>query len=205
MKITVGLAGLAIALISASASALTPSYDFIEGSFVRTERDANTHDNIGGTFKVSGLIAPYMYFNAGYEYLTTRSFNIGPTKGKLQTNMASAGLGGRLPLVLNMLDFSAGADFVYADIRGKGGFEDLVDAKNDSGYQLNASLRGNFKYFEAIPSIRYLSILEDESTIYGVQLLGYLGLGTCITAGYEYFDERKDHRYSVGLRVYFDD
>jgi hypothetical protein len=193
------LAGLVFAGISANALALAPSYDYIQLDYVaRTPSgDSSGLDYQGVDFQLSALIAPYLLFGATYEFLESDEFGF---DDRLQNQTVTAGLAGRIPIVRNMLEGTIGADFVYADSTHR---QDFADDEYDNGYQVKATLRANFKYFEAIPSVRYIDIFDQDELAAGIQLLGCAGYGICGTAGYEYFKEAEDHRWFAGVRFYY--
>ena len=203
MRTTNWLAGLALTGASAAALAATPSYDYLQVDYVGVNRHDSTFDFQGADLQVSALIAPYLFFGAGYEFLQSDRFQEGLVTGRLQQHTANAGLGGRIPLVPNVLDATIGADYVYTKTAQKDGFEGVFADGHDSGYQVKGSVRANFRYFEVIPTVRYVNVNHEETGI-GIQVLGCPGYGICLTAGYEYLKRSEDHRYFAGVRFYYD-
>ena len=203
MRIKSWLAGLVLTGASASALGATPSYDYLQLDYVRVNPKGSAPDSRGGDLQISALIAPYLFFNAGYEFLRTDKFQQGLVDGRLQTHTGNIGLGGRLPLVPNILDATIGADFIYTETTNKGGFQAVYADTHDSGYQVKSSVRANFRYFEVIPSVRYIYVDHDDFA-FGIQALGCPGYNVCLTAGYERFKRAEASRYFGGLRFYFD-
>lgn len=204
MKIRIALTGLALMGTSMVAQAVTPSYNFLELNSVMVDTHGSSIDAKGGDFKISGLIAPHIYFNAGYEYLESERFGAAPERGFLMQQTGTAGLGARLPLVSDMLDLAGGLDYVYLNLSAKDGLEGVIDDDHDSGVQASLRVRANFKYVEVISGARYLSIFQEDDVIYGVQVLGRLAHGIWLNTGVEYSQDTDDQRYTVGFRLYLD-
>lgn len=204
MRRMVWLAGLMLAAASTSALASAPSYDYLQIDYVGTKPKDDGLKSQGADFQISALIAPYLIFDASYQYLQSETFGLRDDRIDGQT--VTAGLAGRIPMVRNFLEGTIGADYVYADAkhRDDAGGDDLYG----NGYQVKGTLRGNFRYFEAIPSVRYIDVLDTEQVGFGLQLLGCPGYGLCLTGGYEYLKGTGDngdlHRWFAGLRFYYD-
>jgi hypothetical protein len=207
MRKMVWLAGLVFAASSSAALAAAPSYDFIQLDYVAlhpsSDDDSDEVDYQGVDFHVSGLIAPYLIFSASYEYLESDTFDLPPPsgEGRYETQAARGGLAGRLPLIRNVLEGTLGANFIYADVRSRGDLPE--DGEYDTGFEVKTTLRANFRYFEVIPSVRYIDIFEEEDWGIGAQFLGCAGYGICGTAGYEYFKNAEAHKWFAGLRFYY--
>src|ERR1051326_7249561 len=112
MRRTVWLAGLMLLGTSVNALASAPSYDYIQLDYVYVNPKDSDINFQGGDFQLAALIAPYLIFNASYEFLESDEFGLGD---RLQRQTATGGLAGRIPLVRNMLEGTIGADFVYAE------------------------------------------------------------------------------------------
>ncbi len=204
MRSTSWLAGLMLAWTSTIAMAATPSYDYLQLDYVRFNPGESDIDFQGADFVLSALLAPHLFFDASYEFLESDSFQQGLVEGRIQNQTVTAGLGGRLALVRNLLDGFVGADFVYQDSRNRGQFEGIYDDEHDTGFQVKGGVRANFGYFEAIPQVRYIRIYDGDDLALGIQLLGCPGYGLCVTGGYEYFTDSESSRYFAGLRFYYD-
>ncbi len=198
---TIWLAGLALTAASGAGLAATPDYDYLELDYVYLDNGGDSDINSQGVnLALSALIGPYVFFDAGYQWTETDEFQLGTVEGRVQNQFVTAGLGGRFPFVRNMLDGTIGADFVYTDAKNKGDFEGIYDDDYDIGYQVKASLRANFRYFEVIPTVRYLDVADSDDWVIGVQALGCIGYGICATGGYEHFVDSEVNRLFAGVR-----
>jgi hypothetical protein len=206
---TTWLAGLILATSSSAALATTPNYDYLQLDYVYIDPDdpenpgAPDINSQGAHFELSALIAPYLFFNASYEWTESDDYQQGLVDGRVANQFVTGGLGGRFPFVRNMLDGTLGADFIYADSKNKGDFEDVYDDEYDTGFQVKASLRANFRWVEVIPTVRYVDIFDDNDIAYGLQVLGCPGYGICAIAGAERFQDAETNRYFAGVRFYY--
>jgi opacity protein-like surface antigen len=202
------LAGSLLVAASASALAAAPSYDYIQIDYVGVRHDDPAPRDQGVDFQIAAQIAPYLILDASYQFAESDHFKQAALEGRIDRQFITAGLEGRLPLVYNQLEAFVGADFVYADLRYRQGFEGVNGFEDDSsnGFQVKGGLRltGALPYFEAIPTVRYLRVFDDNDFGFGVQLLGCPGHGFCVTGGYEYLKDSKDQRYFGGVRFYYD-
>lgn len=204
MRSTTLLAGLLMAAASTTALAATPSYDYIQLDYVGVHRHDSTFDYQGADFQFSALIAPYLVFDASYQWLDSDRFQRGLVNGRVEQQTITGGLEGRLPVVRNRLDAFLGADFVYSDLKNREDFKGVYDDQYSNGYQVKGGVRANFDYFEAIPTVRYVHIFDSDELGIGIQGLGCPGYGVCFTAGYEYLKRAEDHRYFAGVRFNYD-
>ena len=206
MRSTTWLAGLMLAVTSMTAAAATPSYDYIQLDYVGVNRHDSSFDFQGADFQLSALIAPYLLFDASYQWLDSDRFTVGPLTGRVEQQTITAGLEGRLPLVRNQLDGFLGADFVYQDAKYREDFKGVAgfDDQYSTGFQIKGGVRANFNYFELVPSVRYIRIFDQDDLAFGIQLLGCPGYGICLTAGGDYQKDSKDTRYFAGLRFNYD-
>ncbi len=203
MRIQAGLAALILIGTCGAAEAVTPSYDYIQLDYVGVAAHEGP-DAQGADFQLSALIAPYLFFEAGYQWLQSERVTVGLNEGRFQSHTASAGLGGRYPLVRNLLDGFVSADWLYINSQAREGLEGTVPDEHDNGVRVSGGVRANFRYFEAIPTVRYVHIFDEDDVGFGIQLLGCPGYGFCLTGGYEYTKNAEDSRYFGGLRFYYD-
>jgi hypothetical protein len=206
MRSAAWLAGLMLVATSTTALGATPSYDYVQIDYVGVNRDDPTYDNQGVDVQVSALLAPYLIFDASYQFLESDHFRVGVLEGRIEQQTVTAGLETRFALVRNQLDAFVGADFVYQSFRYRQGFKGVAGFDDDSsnGFQVKGGVRANLDYFEAIPTVRYVRIFDENDVGFGLQLLGCPGYGICLTGGYEYLKDAKDQRYFGGVRVNYD-
>lgn len=206
MRSVCRLAGLMLAVISMSVAAATPSYDYLQLDYVGINRHDSSFDFKGADFQISALIAPYVVFDASYQFLESDRFKVGTLNGRLDQQTVTAGLEGRYPLVRNQLDGFVGADFVYQDAKYREDFKGVAgfDDQYSNGFQVKGGVRANFTYFEVQPTLRYIHIFDKDDVAFGVQLLGCPGYGICLSAGGDYQKDSKDTRYFAGLRFNYD-
>ncbi len=187
-----------VALSPGLAMAQGLSYSNLDVRYLMVSVDDPSVDASGFSLAGSWAVGKQGFVSASYSTLETDDFAVLGTTGSSKTNTSSLGFGAHRPLQAG-LDFAGSVSVVFSKADGQGGFS---GSANDTGYGLEAGLRGTFApSFEWGAALSYVAIFDDSDTGLSAQVLYRLNQSYSLAAGAGMGDNST--QFNLGARYNF--